>query len=58
MRERESTVLSHLFQELTGIHELAGSVCDVSAAQLPTTVVLQVLVLYVVPSTNHKHIGL
>ena len=51
-------MLSHLFQELTGIHELAGSVCDVSAAQLPTTVVLQVLVLYVVPSTNHKHIGL
>ena len=55
---REEVDITHLLEELAGVHELAGPVCNMSAALLSPTVVQQVLVLYVVPSSNHKHIGL
>ena len=50
--------VSYLLQELPGVHQLAGAVRDVSAGLLSLTVVLQVLVLNVIPSSHHKHIRL
>ena len=50
--------MSYLLQELPGVHQLAGAVCDVSAGLLSLAVVLQVLVLNVIPSSHHKHICL
>ena len=46
---------NHLVQELSGVHELTGAICDVSTGLLSSAVVLQVLVLNVVPSSHHKH---
>ena len=48
----------YLCEELLSIHQFTGAIGDFLGTLLSLTVVLEVLVLNVVPTTNHEHIGL
>ena len=59
LQKKNRQAKSHLCQEFRSIHELRGPVGDpLGRLLLSKAVIAKVLVLNVVPSAHHKHVGL